>query len=283
MSDNLYVTPSGVESDIAPKKRTPQKRKSPPPNYKSVRTGLGIVYVAMIGLFLGLMGYLIYLFSFLGVNIQNISPLASLGFQVYFAVVGLSALIGFCFCCGAPKKEEKDKIQIVVALQVVSFLVAALGALVVTYAIGSTSDVEKARITLMVLFFAQMISLVSWFVFISFCKQLGIGSQQVTDATIRTTLCLEIFGCSVCFLWAILLLLIVSPPTAPSPVRNLVSILVSLVVIGSGITYSLMNVSMVQKTLDFVKESSTQAKFKKLPRRVKKQIQKPKGTSGKKS
>ena len=280
MSENPYVTPSGVESDIAPKKRAPRKRKSPPPNYKSVRTGLGIVYVAMIGLFLGLMSYLIYLFSFLGMSVQNISQTASFVFQIYFAVVGLLAFIGFCFCCAAPKKEEKDKIQIVVALQIVSFLVAALGALVIPYAIGSTSDVEKARIALLVFFFAQIISVVSLFVFISFCKQLGIGSQQVTDATTWTSHWLTGVVASLVFTWLMLFSVIVSPPTENAGIRNLLMVLVALLTIGSTIAYSLTSISMVQKTLEYVSETSTQANFKKLPRRLKKQIQRPKGTSG---
>lgn len=279
MSDNPYVTSSNVESDFpplaeAPQKRTPRKRGSPPPNYQFVRIGLWIVYVAMIGLFLGLMSYLIYLFSFLGVgNFQNVSPLAMLGFQVGSGVISLLQFVGFCFCCAAPKKSERDKIQIVVVLQIVTFLIAVGGAFFISWAIGTNSDMERAAIALLVFFFAQILSAISLFVFISFCKELGVGSHPVTDATARAQLWLTLVVASLVITWALLISLVVSPPTENSLIRNLFMLLMSLATIGSTITYSLMSISMVQKTLDYVSENAIQARFKKLPRQHKKKAQ----------
>lgn len=273
MSRNPYLTngepafPEGV-------KKTETKRHSRPPNYQFVRTGLGLVYVAMIGLFLGLLSYLIYLFSFASIsNLRQASLDAAFYFQIYSWILTILTMVGYCFCCGAPKKDEREKIHLVVALQVLCFLVGILTVPVVTYMLRINSEVEIAGVTLIAVLLAQLIGSISMFCFISFCKQLGIGSHQVTDATTSAKLWLLVCMTSMVLVLLTFFVLLFLPEARESLLANLFLSLLAIVLVGSALTFSIKKISMVRHALEYLKEKTIQSQFKKLPRHHRKKIQ----------
>jgi len=194
-TQNPFAGPPEDNPYQAPAPSVTRERSSDPYGlgaYRSVRTGLQMIYYGLTILLIGALLFVVSSVALgfsLGANttgMRNEMPgILMILFGLFIVVCALVILVGFLICLTSPESNEKSKIGIALGCQVGGFILSFVGGYFSATTAQSGDLSSAVGIQLVCSLGGQILGILGSVFFILFCKQvaMNIGGYRFQDAS----------------------------------------------------------------------------------------------------